>query len=760
MRPASLTARTVVLLLAKILVLAGPVCAAEIKVMTSGAFTGAYLELAPQFERATRNRIVTATTSMGTGADSIPNRLQRGEAADVVIMADAALDELIQGGRVLADSRVALARSGIGMAVRAGAPKPDIRSVDALRRTLLEAKSIAYSSSVSGSYLSSELFPLLGIADQIGPKSRRIDRERVGAVVARGEAEIGFQQVSELLPIKGIDYAGPLPDEVQRVTVFSAGVAAGTKNPDAARALIGFLASPDAARVIAKSGMEPVSKTFHLVEATIEDIHGAFRSGQLTCRKLVEHYLDRISAYDKSGPGLNAIQSVNSRALQEAERLDAAFAASGPVGSLHCIPVLVKDQLDTADMPTTYGSAVFKDFRPDGDATVVSKLRKAGAVIIAKTTMGEFASGIFGSASGPIHNAYDPRRHASGSSGGTGSGVAANLAAVGIGEDTGGSVRGPASVSSLVGLRPTLPLVSRYGLFPGKPTADTVGPMARTVRDAALLLDVIAGYDPKDPVTAYSVGQSPASYASALKRGGLKGSRIGILRQPMDSKTDPKSEDYRKVRGVIDKAIDDLKALGAELVDPVTIPDLIERLNKGYDSNVFETESAINNYLAQHANAPVKNLRDILLSGKVAPSRARGFMNSVGKSTDDAGYAQLQRIAENMRQVVLTLMADHKLDALAYATFDHQPTLIAPDLMTRRVVEDERLGNNRKLGSILRFPALTVPAGFTIEGIPVGIEFLARPFAETTLFRLAYDYEQATHRRRPPALTPALRGEP
>jgi molybdate transport system substrate-binding protein len=377
MRPASVTARAVVLLLARILVLAGPVCAAEIKVMTSGAFSGAYLELAPQFERATRNRIVTTTTSMGTGADSIPNRLQRGEAADVVIMADAAFDELIQGGRVLAGSRVALARSGIGMAVRAGAPKPDIRSVEALRRTLLEAKSIAYSNSVSGSYLSSELFPLLGIADQIGPKSRRIDRERVGAVVARGEAEIGFQQVSELLPIKGIDYAGPLPDEVQRVTVFSAGVAAGTKNPDAARALIRFLASPDAARVIAKSGMEPVSKTFHLVEATIEDIHGAFRSGQLTCRKLVEHYLDRISAYDKSGPGLNAIQSVNSRALQEAELLDGAFAASGPVGSLHCIPVLVKDQLDTADMPTTYGSAVFKDFRPDGDATVVSKLRKA-----------------------------------------------------------------------------------------------------------------------------------------------------------------------------------------------------------------------------------------------------------------------------------------------------------------------------------------------------------------------------------------------
>src|ERR1700686_3164267 len=202
--------------------------------------------------------------------------------------------------------------------------------------------------------------------------------------------------------------------------------------------------------------------SFHLLEATIDDVHAALRCGGTTGRELVELYVKRVAAYDKSGPSLNAVQAVNPRALQEADRLDAAFKASGPVGALHCIPVLVKDQLETTDMPTTYGSAVFKDFVPQRDATVVAKLRKAGAVIIAKATMGEFASGIVG-ASGPIRNAYDPRRHASGSSGGTGSGVAANFATVGIGEDTGGSVRGPAAVSNLVGLRPTLPLVSRYG---------------------------------------------------------------------------------------------------------------------------------------------------------------------------------------------------------------------------------------------------------------------------------------------------------
>jgi molybdate transport system substrate-binding protein len=247
----------VALVAGSILLFAGAAYADEITVMTSGAFTAAYRELIPRFERATKDKIVTAATSMGTGADSIPSRLQRGEPVDVVIVADAALNELIKDGRVVAGSRVALARSGIGMAVRAGAPKPDISSVEALKHTLLQAKSVAYSSSVSGQYLSTELFQRLGIAGQMAAKSHRVEREPVGAVVARGEAEIGFQQVSELLPIQGIDFVGPLPAEVQRVTVFSAGVTAGSKKPAAASALIRFLASPDASRAIAKTGLEP-----------------------------------------------------------------------------------------------------------------------------------------------------------------------------------------------------------------------------------------------------------------------------------------------------------------------------------------------------------------------------------------------------------------------------------------------------------------------------------------------------------------------
>jgi molybdate transport system substrate-binding protein len=260
MKTISIAFRKVALVVASILVFAGLAFGAEVNVMSSGGFTAAYRDLTPEFERATQNKVVTAYgASMGGAPDSIPSRLQRGEPADVVILAAPALDELIKQGKVVAGSRVDLARSIIGMAVRAGAPKPDISSVDALKRTLLQAKSIAYSASASGVYLSTELFPRLGIADQIKGKSKRIESERVGTVVARGDAEIGFQQVSELLPIPGIDYVGPLPPEVQQVTIFSAGVAVGAREPEAGRALIKFLASPAAVPAITKSGLEPVT---------------------------------------------------------------------------------------------------------------------------------------------------------------------------------------------------------------------------------------------------------------------------------------------------------------------------------------------------------------------------------------------------------------------------------------------------------------------------------------------------------------------
>src|SRR5947199_5301159 len=399
-----------------------------------------------------------------------------------------------------------------------------------------------------------------------------------------------------------------------------------------------LILATEAGRTAAQVNPAASQTGFHLLEATIEDIHAAFRSKRITCRELVNLYLKRIEAYDKVGPRLNTVQTVNSQALQEADRLDAAFASSGPVGSLHCIPVLLKDQVETSDMPTTYGSVIFKDFVPRRDATITTKMKKAGAIIIGKTTMGEFAAGYLGSAFGIVRNPYDPGRSPSGSSSGTGAGITANFATVGIGEDTGGSVRGPAAFNSLVGLRPTVPLVSRFGMMPATPSQDTLGPIARTVKDAALLLDVIAGYDPNDPVTAYAAGQVPPTYTAFLNRDGLRGARLGIIREPIDPKTDTASADYKKVKAVLDKAIADVKGLGAEVVDSVTIPDLKDRVKKGFDDNLFETEPAIDGYLAKHPNAPVKTFREILVTGKVVPSRSSRLMTNVRRTMDEPGY--------------------------------------------------------------------------------------------------------------------------
>ncbi len=524
-------------------------------------------------------------------------------------------------------------------------------------------------------------------------------------------------------------------------------------------------------------GLAPAlrAQQFEVMEATIPGVHAAFDARRLTCRALVQAYLDRITAYDKNGPALNAIQHVNARALTEADSLDGVLRARGPRGRLHCVPVLLKDQIETRDMPTTYGSALFRDFVPQRDATVVQRLEGAGAIIIAKTTMGEFASRYVGSAFGIVRNAYDPTRNPSGSSGGSASGVAANFGLVGIGEDTGGSIRGPAAVSSLVGLRPTLQLVSRFGMLPANPTQDTMGPMTRTVADAARLLDVIAGYDPNDPITAYTVGQVPVSYTAALKPDALKGARIGVLRTRRDTtgraaaardttisadsaaRRDSVNRhldaEYEKVRVVVDRAIADLRAQGAEVVDSLTVPTVPGRRV----GNDFETEAATDAYFAQHPNAPVKTLKEILLVGGVNPWRARGMIEYIGKTTNDPDYLVVMQRREATRVAMLKMMADQRLDAFVYATFDAPPTPIAADVLTNpRPVDAYGRGDNRGLSPTLGFPALTVPAGFTSEGLPVGLEFLGRPFSESLLLGFGYAYEQRTKHRRPPPAMPPL----
>jgi Asp-tRNA(Asn)/Glu-tRNA(Gln) amidotransferase A subunit family amidase len=518
---------------------------------------------------------------------------------------------------------------------------------------------------------------------------------------------------------------------------------------------IPFLRTLALALVVAMPG-PAAGQDFELLEATIQDAHAAMEEGRLTCRALVQGYIDRIETYDQTGPRLNAIQHLNPRALEEADALDEALRSGGMVGPLHCVPVLLKDQVETRDMPTTYGSALFWDFVPARDATVVARMKESGAIILAKTNMGEFASRYVGSAFGVIRNAYDPSRNPSGSSGGTAVGIAANFGMVGIGEDTGGSVRGPAAVHSLVGLRPTLQLVSRHGMMPANPTQDTMGPMTRTVTDAAILLDVLVGYDPEDPMTAYAVTHVPESYTALLDAERLRGARLGVLREPMDEDADPSSDDYAKVKAVLDRAIAELISLGAEVVDSLVIPELELVRDIG---NRYETEEAMDGYLAQHPEAPVTTLQEILLSGVVTPWRARGMMDAVGHSTEDPGYLEVIRKRERLRLAVLKAMADEQLDAIVYATFDHQPTPIAADVETNPEPEDDYgLGDNRGLSPAIGFPALTVPAGFTVDGLPVGLELLSRPFTEAELLGLGFAYEQATQHRRLPASTPALEG--
>lgn len=513
------------------------------------------------------------------------------------------------------------------------------------------------------------------------------------------------------------------------------------------RLTMAAVAGASLALSIVQPGYAQSASRFELLEATVDGIHAAMRSGQLTCTQLVQSYLDRIAAYDQAGPRLNAVQNVHPRALQQAADLDAKFKATGRLTSLHCIPVMLKDQVETDFMPTTYGSAMFKTFVPMRNATVVERLQDAGALILAKTNLGEFAAGGAGSAFGECHNAYNPAYHASGSSCGTGVAVAANFGAVGIGEDTAGSARGPASHGSLVGLRPTTPLVSRFGVMPQGPSRDTLGPITRTVKDAAIVLDVIAGYDPKDPVTAATYGRTPASYTAFLQPNGLRGMRLGVIRAPMARETDTSAPDYKEVRSMVDRAVADLRSRGAEVVDALDIPDLMNLLERsGTPSSTYETEFYTNEYLAQHPNASVRTYKEIVESPLLVESRRKSMVGDLGHRPTDPAFLQQLQAREVLRTQILKVMADHRLDAVIYATFDHAPTRLpraAP-------------GSNRLMSTFTGFPALTVPGGFASDGLPLGLEFMGRPFDEGVLFKAAYDFEQSTRHRRPPSTTPAL----
>src|SRR5215510_3146744 len=310
------------------------------------------------------------------------------------------------------------------------------------------------------------------------------------------------------------------------------------------------------------------AKPFHLLEATVDDVHNAYKSGKLTAHQLVQMYLDRIAAYDKKGPALNAIITINPKALEEADRLDAAFKTSGLTGPLHGIPIIVKDQFDVKGMPTTLGSILFKNYMPGRDAFVTEKLKKAGAIILAKATLGELGGGdTHGSLFGSTRNPYALDRTAGGSSGGPGVAVSANFSTLAVGQEGFASIRRPSTWNGVVGMRPTAGLVSRSGVYDGWPfVMGSLGPMARNVTDLVKLLDVMVGYDSEDPVTARGVGHLPDSYRRFLDRNGLKGARLGILRESIGFESDPKSPDFAKVTAVFENALRELRSAGAVLV--------------------------------------------------------------------------------------------------------------------------------------------------------------------------------------------------
>jgi amidase len=497
--------------------------------------------------------------------------------------------------------------------------------------------------------------------------------------------------------------------------------------------------------------VRPQGRPFVLEETTISQIHAALAARTLTCAQLVRGYLDRIEAYDDKGPELRAILHVNPRAIAVAEALDRASAEDRKRLPLHCVPVVLKDNFDTADMPTTGGSVTLAKSVPQKDAFVVKRFRDAGAIILAKANLTELAltGTTISSLGGQTKNPYDLTRTAGGSSGGTGAAIAANLGAVGTGSDTGQSIRSPSSATALVGLRPTRGLISRDGIMPFSSTQDEIGPMTRTVEDAARMLEVMAGYDAADPITAFSAGHIPRSYTESLSREGLKNARIGVLTDFIGQQAI-----HEPVNRVFDQAIALMTKAGATIVR-VTIPNL-DTLTRNLSLMTFEFQPAFNRYLARLGPAaPVKTLDEFMARGEFHPS-LRGILESNHQMRDGPSRPEYQeqfRRREALRQAVMTTIATHDLDAILYP---HQRRLVVP-------LGDEQLERNGVLSNSTGFPALTFPGGFSPPtadapiGVPVGIELLGPEWSESTLLRLAYAFEQQARVRKPPRSAPTLK---
>ena len=479
-------------------------------------------------------------------------------------------------------------------------------------------------------------------------------------------------------------------------------------------------------------------------EKTIRELQADMTSGATTAVELVRYYLRRIEAFDQAGPRLNAVIALNPRAEAVAAALDAERRKGRTRGPLHGIPVLLKDNLDTADMPTTGGCLALSGRVPRQDAFQVRRLRDAGAVILGKVNLHELALGLttVSSLGGQTLNPYDLTRAPGGSSGGSGVAAAANFAAFTLGTDTSGSIRIPASHNAIVGLRPSEGLSSRSGVIPFGHTQDSVGPMARTVADVALVLDATVGHDPADQVTAASVGKTPTSYVSSLREDALRGARIGVLTEFLGT-----APEDQPVAVVVRRAIDDMTSRGAISMD-VTVPNLGALLMA---SNLLtqELKFDLRDYLRQPPPAAVTSLEALLASG-LHTAQFQAFIEGANALPDDYprgdDYRNRLEARETLRRAVVAVMDANRLDAIVYPTARR----IAPR------VGGNQLGSNAGLSAQSGCPAITVPAGAVEGGFPAGVELLGRPFAEPVLLALAFSYEQATKRRGPPPAAPRL----
>ena len=489
-----------------------------------------------------------------------------------------------------------------------------------------------------------------------------------------------------------------------------------------------------------------------LHELTIDGFHGALRGGEFTAVQLVDWYLARIEAHNNSGAQLQAVVTVNPRARHDAAALDEYLATNGRLsGPLHGVPTLVKDQVETAGLRTTFGSILFEDYVPQRDATLVTNLKRAGAVILAKTSLCDFAAGWFSSSSVTDHtkNPYSLEREAGGSSAGTAAGIAANFGLTGIGEDTGGSIRIPASFNNLFGLRVTTGMISRTGLSPLVHFQDTPGPIGRTVADVARTLDGIVGSDPEDSFT-FGPGRifTGNGYARALDvHWPLTHWRIGVLESGFGSDRNP---DMEPVNGVVRAAVSRLEELGVPVTPGLQIPELSRWITDtaGY---VQQSKSDIDGFLAARPTAPVSSFMEVYSSRRFHPLNDlfHGIAEGPDK-LDDAEYRRIRKGQEDFQEHIVGILADHGVDFLVYPTVQ----VIPPTRNELAAAKYECLTfpTNTVIAAQAGLPALTIPVGFTEEGLPVGMELLGTPFAEANMLQFAQAWERATSFRRAPAL--------